>query len=566
MLQKKSFRLLALPASIAVALLSTSLLLTGCDGDDGDDGVDGQNGVDGTNGTDGADGITNYVPIGLKRLATAPLDAEFTGLYLNSDNTLFLNVQHPSSSNTTTDAAGKVFDKGTVGVIVGQDFSALPENFGALDLPVTTAQKEVVMTAVGSYQVLAQQGDSLDDGLAMGDIMTADGATQIKSSNDPDFNGVVSDGNGGFYVYTNWEDRPGSMSRIQVSGLTDSGYGNITQEGMIDFSSVGGTWVNCFGTVSPWNTPMSAEELYFDDTADWFNPDFEYFSNPQSLATYLGYPTDGSGDWPNPYRYGYIVEIGNAADAAVANVTVNKLETMGRFSHENSVVMPDDRTVFLSDDGTGVVFFKFVADVAGDMSAGTLYAAQITQAAGVDDPAEAALGIEWIEMASMGEADIEAAIASFDGTFADGNYITDEQVCDWAESKSGADLSCDEDATVDANPFSDDRVAYLESRKAAVALGATGEFRKMEGVNINYNLASSWWNGGAADGDQAYMYMAMSSFDATMSDDEGAIQLNGDNGKCGVVYRMKLMRNAAGEVDVMTMVPAIVGGPYYADR
>ncbi|MCG7896072.1 MAG: DUF839 domain-containing protein [Candidatus Thiodiazotropha taylori] len=563
MLQKKSFRLLTLPASIAVALLSTSLLLTGCDGDDGDDGVDGQAGVD---GTDGADGITNYVPIGLKRLATAPLDAEFTGLYLNSDNTLFLNVQHPSSSNTTSDAAGKIFDKGTVGVIVGQDFSALPENFGALDLPVSTAQKEVVMTAVGSYQVLAQQGDTLDDGLAMGDIMTADGATQIKSSNDPDFNGVVSDGNGGFYVYTNWEDRPGSMSRIQVSGLTDSGYDNITQEGMIDFSGVGGTWVNCFGTVSPWNTPMSAEELYFDDTSDWFNPDYEYFSNPQSLATYLGYPTDGSGDWPNPYRYGYIVEIGNAADAAVANVTVNKLETMGRFSHENSVVMPDDRTVFLSDDGTGVVFFKFVADVAGDMSAGTLYAAQITQAAGVDDPAEAALGIEWIELASMGEADIEAAIASFDGTFADGNYITDEQVCDWAESKSAADLSCDEDVTIDANPFSDDRVAYLESRKAAVALGATGEFRKMEGVNINYNLASNWWNGSAADGDQAYMYMAMSSFDKTMSDDEGAIQLNGDNGKCGVVYRMKLMRNAAGEVDVMTMVPAIVGGPYYADR
>ncbi|MET0041967.1 MAG: hypothetical protein ABW100_00405, partial [Candidatus Thiodiazotropha sp. 6PLUC3] len=71
---------------------------------------------------------------------------------------------------------------------------------------------------------------------------------------------------------------------------------------------------------------------------------------------------------------------------------------------------------------------------------------------------------------------------------------------------------------------------------------------------------------GAADGDQAYMYMAMSSFDKTMSDDEGDIQLNGDNGKCGVVYRMKLMRNAQGEVDVKTMVPAIVGGPYNADR
>jgi secreted PhoX family phosphatase len=560
MLKKKSFRLLALPACIAAAILCSSMLLTGCNGDDGDDGVDG------TDGTDGTDGITNYVPLGLKRLATAPLDAEFTGLYLNSDNTLFLNVQHPSSSNTTTDAAGKVFNVGTVGVIIGQDFSALPENFGALDLPITTAQKEVVMTAVGSYQVLTQQGDALDDGSAMGDIIAQDGTTLIKSSSDPDFNGVISNGNGGFYVYSNWEDRPGSMSRIQVGDLTDSGYTTIIQEGMVDFSSVGGTWVNCFGTVSPWDTPLSSEELYFDDTADWFDPEYEYFSNPQALATYFGYPTDGSGDWPNPYRYGYIVEIGNAADAAVANVTPNKLETMGRYSHENSVVMPDQRTVFLSDDGTGVVFFKFVADAVGDMSAGTLYAAQITQAAGVSDPAEAALGIEWIELASMSEADIEAAIDSFDGTFSDANYITDEQVCDWAESKTGTDLDCDDDATVDANPFSDDRVAYLESRKAAVALGATGEFRKMEGVNINYNLASAWWNGGAADGDQAYMYMAMSSFDKTMSDDEGAIQLNGDNGKCGVVYRMKLMSNASGEVDVQTMVPAIVGGPYYAGR
>ena len=109
-------------------------------------------------------------------------------------------------------------------------------------------------------------------------------------------------------------------------------------------------------------------------------------------------------------------------------------------------------------------------------------------------------------------------------------------------------------------------MAFLESRKAAVALGATGEFRKMEGVNINWTLASDWWNAGAADGPQAYMYMAMSSFDATMSDDEGDIQLDGTNGKCGVVYRMKLEQNADSDVDVSTMMPAIVGGPYYGDR
>ena len=581
MLHKKLFLTTAIPLTIAITV--TSIALSGCQGSDGAAGATGDAGVDGVAGVTGdagvagvtgdagVDGIVNYVPVGLKRLVAAPLGAEFTGLYLNSDNTLFLNVQHPDSANAIADGNGVVFNKGIVGAIVGQDFSNLPADFGALDLPIIAADKEVVTTAVGSYQAIAQQGDALADGKTMGDIFAANGTTLLKNSNDPDFNGVVSDGLGGFYVYTNWEDRPGSMSRIQVSGLTTTGYGSITQEGMLDFSGVEGTWVNCFGTVSPWGTPLSAEELYFDNTADWFDSSHAYFSNAQSVAEYLGYPTDGSGNWGNPYRYGYVVEIGadvgggiTAKAASVANVAVNKLETMGRFSHENAVVMPDEKTVFLSDDGTGVVFFKFVADVAGDLSAGTLYAAKITQTAGVSNPSEASLAIEWVELAHGTEAAIETAIASYDGTFAAASYITDAEINDWAEAKLSSDL--DGSGTVAADPFTDNRPAFLESRKAAVALGATGEFRKMEGVNINYGLASTWWNAGVADGAQAYMYMAMSSFDKTMSDGEGNIQLDGTHGKCGVVYRMKLIKNAAGEVDAKTMVPAIVGGPYNGDH
>ena len=560
MLDKKLFFTSAAPLTAAITV--AGIVLSGCQASDGAVGVAGEA---------GADGVVNYVPTGLKRLVAAPLGAEFTGLYLNSDDTLFLNVQHPDSANTIADGNGVVFNKGVVGAIVGQDFSKLPADFGALDLPITSADKEIVTTAVGSYQAIAQQGDALADSKTMGDIFAANGTTLLKNSNDPDFNGVVSDGSDGFYVYTNWEDRPGSMSRIQVSGLTEAGYGSITQEGMLDFSGVEGTWVNCFGTVSPWGTPLSAEELYFDNTADWFDSSHGSFSNAQSVAEYLGYPTDGSGNWGNPYRYGNIVEIGadvgagTTADAAsIGNVEINKLEALGRFSHENAVVMPDQKTVFLSDDGTGVVFFKFVADAAGDMSAGTLYGAKVTQAAGVGDPAEAAFAIEWIELAHGTEAVIETAIASYDGTFAAADYITDAEINSWAEAKLNSDL--DGSGSIDADPFTDDRPAFLESRKAAVALGATGEFRKMEGVNINYGLASTWWNAGAADGAQAYMYMAMSSFDKTMSDGEGDIQLDGTNGKCGVVYRMKLIKNAAGEVDAKTMVPAIVGGPYNGDH
>ena len=33
-------------------------------------------------------------------------------------------------------------------------------------------------------------------------------------------------------------------------------------------------------------------------------------------------------------------------------------------------VMPDNKTAYITDDGTNVAFFKFVADKAGDMSAG----------------------------------------------------------------------------------------------------------------------------------------------------------------------------------------------------
>lgn len=540
-----------------MAALST--LVVGC-GDDGDDGTTG------ADGTDGSDGISTYTVSGLKRLATAPLGAEFTGMYLNDDGAFFLNVQHPSGSNTTADGNGYVFDKGTVGAIVGEDFRSLAatEEFAELDLPILSSDKEVVQTAVGSYQVLAQQLDATAN-TDMGNIVATDGTTVLASSDDPDFNGAIADGSGGYYLYTNWEYRPGGMSRIQLSG--DPLVGNYTpvKEGMLDFSSVEGTWVNCFGTVSPWGTPLSAEELYYDNTADWFDATD---SNPQSLAAYLGYPTDGSGAWPNPYRYGYIVEVGGNSTAtapALGNVEINKLETLGRFSHENGVVMPDEKTVFLSDDGTGVVFFKFVADIAGDLSVGTLYGAKVTQTASVNAPSEAAFAIEWVELAHGSETDIEGWIAEYDSaSVVSPSYITDQQVNDWAEAKLGQDL--DASGTIASNPFSDNRPAFLESRKAAVALGATGEFRKMEGVNINFGLASTWWNAGAADGAQAYMYMAMSSFDKTMSDGEGDIQLDGTNGKCGVVYRMKLEKNVAGNIDVKTMVPAIVGGPYYADR
>lgn len=485
----------------------------------------------------------------LKRIATMPLGAEVTGIFVTDNNELFFNAQHPDDANTVANAAGIVFNKGTVGAVtvpVSQVVDA-----AELALPSDDNEKQLIRVAAGDYQVLTQQGDMTVSGTDMGSILAEDGS-ELKSSNDPDFNGVISDGtNNGYYLYTNWEDRPGGMSRMHLSNFAEgTGFAQKSAQGMLNFGPVNGTWVNCFGTVSPWGTPLTSEELYFDNTADWFDASAAYFSNPVAVALYKGYmnsadatPTAAT-QWPNPYDYGYITEIGvdgTAKSLSVSGVKVNKHEVLGRFSHENSVVMPDNRTVFLSDDGTGTVFFKFVADVANDLSAGTLYAAKVTQTGG-SNPAEAAFDIEWIKLAHANEADIEAAIREYDGTLGEAKYITDDQVTDWAKGNSA---------------HTDNREAFLESRKAAVAKGATGEFRKMEGVNINYNLAKSQLD----TGKPAFMYMAMSEYTKTMSDAEGDIQLDGTHGKCGAVYRMKLTMKD-GLVDTNRMEPAIIGANY----
>ncbi len=375
---------------------------------------------------------------------------------------------------------------------------------------------------MGDYQILVQEGDFDIIGKITGK------AGEIRVSNDPDFNAFVPTGAGEGYLFTNWEDRPGGMSRVRLARAAD---GRWTADGndamMLDFASVAGTWVNCFGTLSPWNTPLSSEELYFDDTAVWNDATYEEIGDVETLAGYLG-------EYPNPYRYGYIVEITDPTGPAKPV----KAFAMGRFSHENTVVMPDQRTAYLSDDGTDVVFYKFISDQPGDLSAGRLFAAQVEQiGAPGADAATTALQINWIELAHGTNEEIANWIAAYDGiTQADmvagqTNYISDEEVAAWARGEA-----------------QDNRVAFLESRKAAAAKGATAEFRKMEGVNINLQ--------GATDGTVPYMYLVMSEVAKGMSDQAGDLQLS--QNKCGVVYEMKLDAN----YNVSMMTPVVAGGAY----
>ncbi len=486
------------------------------------------NGVDGNNGENGED--LTAAPK-LIRLGTLPLGSELTGMFNTDNGEFFFNVQHPSSSLPGDES------KAAVGAWVGVDVDNLDPKLTpvAVPDPASPAAQSTQM-AVGSYQVLGREGETFAGalGFGLGAIVNAAGNASVKQTNNPDFNAFIpsnADGSEGF-LFTAWEDRPGAVSRMSLVKQND-GTWNVIDAMNVDFSDVNGTMINCFGSVSPWGTPLTSEENYeAENTINWNNPAYSNgypnYADVLKIKEYLG-----GNAYPNPYDYGYIVELTNPKDA---NPVPVKHFTLGRMAHENPIIMPDRKTVYLTDDGGNKAFYKFVADTAGDLSAGTLYAAKVTQDA-TRDHAKAGFNISWIELGHATNTQIEAWIRSYDGIdetdYVDGStsYISDAQVATWA-----------------AGNAADDRIAFLESLRAAEAKGATVEFNKMEGININ--------QAGAASGAVPFMYVAMSDVKGAMSDTEGDIQI--DANRCGIVYRLGLDAN----YNVSRMDPAVVGGAY----
>ena len=68
-------------------------------------------------------------------------------------------------------------------------------------------------------------------------------------------------------------------------------------------------------------------------------------------------------------RYGYATE---TVVSGPRTSVFTKHMSMGRMSWELPYVMPDNKTVYGTCDGTGVGFTKFVANTAKDMSSGAI--------------------------------------------------------------------------------------------------------------------------------------------------------------------------------------------------
>ncbi len=320
----------------------------------------------------------------LHRFAAVPTGAETTGLHITSDGTLFFNVQHPSGANPFP------YNRGLVGVVNG--FKAA-DDFTPIAAPEGADQGRVTIAA-GEYQMLGRAGEPIPSevtGARFGQKETTSG-DMMGICNSPDGNmflPVDETGTEGS-LYTNFECVPGGVTRIYIRN--NGSTWDVIEGENVDFASVNGTWTNCGSSVTPWNTALTSEEYEPLATLDGWQ------KNVAGMTDYLG-------EQANPYDYGYLVEMMPDTSGEGIGSVVQKRYVMGRFSHENGVVLPDDKTVYFGDDGTNTVLFKFVADEAGDLSAGTLYAAKVTQ---MEDQS---FGLEWLELGKGSDDDVAEALA-----------------------------------------------------------------------------------------------------------------------------------------------------------
>lgn len=315
----------------------------------------------------------------LKRFATLPDGAEVTGLHITAAGQLLLNVQHPNPNNPAP------YNHGITGVVLG--FNPHTDDFTELAMPTTQALQQAVQLAAGQYQILVAAG-----GETIGKIRSLVSVRSWPCDN-PDGNGFVALNPAGSegYLYTNYECTPGGISQLHLRKNSPDAASNwqVIQQQMLDFKPLNGTYNNCFASITPWNTVLSGEEYPAESAEHWL-------STSRRLAQYLGHLA-------NPYDYGYPLEI-------QANGDLIRHYSMGRHSVEVALVLPDQKTAYIGNDGLNRVLFKYVADQPQNLSAGTLYAAKITQQA-------ATLAIAWLELGHSTDQAVYQAVRALDADF-----------------------------------------------------------------------------------------------------------------------------------------------------
>ncbi|MBL0386344.1 DUF839 domain-containing protein [Tumebacillus sp. ITR2] len=262
---------------------------------------------------------------------------------------------------------------------------------------------------------------------------------------------------------------PASMSLTTIDQNKTNGMLKATDLKKIDFSGVNGLWIPCNGSLSPWNTHLGSEEYEADARAFAADPTKTY------VASYTQSYYQDKTKRGNPYLYGYIPEVTVNADNSTSVV---KHYSMGRFSHELSKVMPDNRTVYFGDDGSNTMMFMYIADKEKDLTAGTLYAAKWHQ---TSDQNGGAANLEWIKLGHATDAEVKSYLDK-GLTFNDLFETADKETPGFTKIKTYPSGTVE---YLKVKPGMEQAAAFLEARRYGAIQGATYEFNKMEGVTLN---------------------------------------------------------------------------------
>ena len=366
-----------------------------------------------------------------------------------------------------------------------------------------------------------------------------------------EYDWLLSDGSVAFSTPGWYTRSPMSMTLSEIA-QSNNGKLSATKVRPIDFSSVNGLWIPCFGSQTPWNTHLGSEE------------DYDLIYNPLDSKNY-GTTTAGlkamrelyfKGEREaNPYHYGIIPEVTVRADGSTSVV---KHYAMGRGTWEVAKLMPDGRTAYLGDDGAYVQMTMFVADQYGDLSAGTLYTAKWNQTSDQDG---GKANITWIRLGHATDAEISALANSltFNDIFSAAEPTAGQCPSGYQRVRAGS--SSDECLVL--KPGMEKAAAFLEARRYTALLGGTTEWTKMEGVAVN--------------GKDRKLYVAISRIETSMRSDatEPADHIKLAENKAGATYTLDLRNNIkdtqGNAIDSqwvavnMYVEPKLLGKPMSAD-
>ncbi|MEA2072597.1 MAG: DUF839 domain-containing protein, partial [Campylobacterota bacterium] len=159
--------------------------------------------------------------------------------------------------------------------------------------------------------------------------------------------------NNALYMVAQFECQVGAMYMAELEQDADNGALEVKDDSLkfISQKAEFGGFVHCAGQKTPWESHLGSEE--YEPNARAVLED----ANETTGLTGSKYYDEVAKYWDDnismasPYYYGWTPEvtIDKEGEAVYA-----KHYAMGRMSHELAYVMPDQKTVYMSDDGTNV--------------------------------------------------------------------------------------------------------------------------------------------------------------------------------------------------------------------